>query len=226
MQLMIDGQMRELIEIAAFRQQNDLPPAFGVALFEPKDSEGLGRIDHAASGEALNELRTAVLSGIPDKLALNDLMDFMPRLGNLFRVKLYEVNEVVGLRPVEIDFAAAGFDDVGQALVYALVRSHAGVRSRTRGASAVSFADIYAGWLNDTVRVSQTIHAYRAPDGTLWRLRILNNAYGRVGLVAQTGDDTYYVRDVTLACPAEGFMSALLSAVAGRVIAAVASTTG
>lgn len=220
MQLLIDGQLRDLIEIAAFRQQHDLPPAFGVGLFEPKDSEGLGRIDHAASGEALNELRAAVLSGIPDKLALNDLMDFMPRLGNLFRVKLYDVNEAVGLRPVEIDFAAAGFDDVGQALIYALLRS------RTRGASAVNFAEIYANWLNDTVRVSHTVHEYSAPDGKLWRLHILNNAYGRVGLVAQTEDETHYVRDVALACPAEGFMSALLNAVAGRIIAAVESNAG
>lgn len=215
MQLRIDGQIRELLEISDFRQQYTLPPDFGVGLFEPKETEGLGRIDHAASGEALNELRATVLSGIPERLAKTELLDFMPRLGNLFRVKLYEVNEVVGLHPVEIDFAAAGFDDVGQALLYALVRP------RPAGTQEINFAEIYAHWLNDTVRISQNVHEYAAPDDTVWRIRILNNAYGRVGLVAQTGDETVYVRDVSLACPAEGFMNALLGAVAGRIIAAV-----
>lgn len=211
MPLIIDGQPRDLIDIRAFRERYNLPSEFGAALFEPKNYEGLGRIDQG--GEALNALRATVLDAIPSTLPFAELMDFMPRLGNLFRVKLYEVNEAVGLRPVEIDFAAAGFEDVGQALLYALVR--------TRSAkTSVDFERIYADWLDGTVRVTQTAHVY-THQGSDWQVRTLNTAYGRIGLVVETPDETHYVRDVTLACPAEGFMYSLLRAAAAKITAAL-----
>jgi hypothetical protein len=59
------------------------------------------------------------------------------------------------------------------------------------------------------MRISQTGHAY-AHNGETWSVQIINNAYGRVGLVVETGTVTYHVRDTALACPADGFMAQLL----------------
>ena len=101
--LKFNNQLITLLDLADFRQTYQLPPEFGITLFEHKDYTGLGRVDH--SGTALNELRTAIIDAIPAKLPVNDLLNFLPRLANLFRVKLYEINERVGLRPVEVDFA-------------------------------------------------------------------------------------------------------------------------
>jgi hypothetical protein len=44
-------------------------------------------------------------------------------------------------------------------------------------------------------------------------VRIIQCAYGRIGLVVDTEEQTYYIRDSALACPAEGFMAGLLEAV-------------
>lgn len=203
MHLTIDGEPRLFEPIKAFRVAHDLPPEFGVVLFEPKDYAGLGRIDGA--GADLNAVRAAVLAAIPPGLSLRDWVVFVPELTRLFTGKLYEINPRVNLRDVEIEFAAAGFADVCQAAVYAHLRS-----------AAPHFEQVYTEWLDQSVRVSLTVHEYGA-----WRIQIVTYAYGRAGLIVNTGNATHYVADASLACPAEGYMAALLSDVYERIASAV-----
>ncbi len=202
MRLTLDGALRAFTPIKAFREAHGLPPEFGVALFEPKDFTGLGRIDQV--GAELNGVRAAVLAAIPPNLPLQQWLTFALELTRLFTKKLYEINPKVRLRDVEIEFAAAGFADVCQAVVYALLSA--------RGAEPPSFEAIYGDWLDQSARVSQTVHRYDD-----WQVQIVTHAYGRAGLVVRAGDETYYVQDSSLGCPAEGYMMALLADVAARI---------
>jgi hypothetical protein len=204
MLLNVDGAPRQFIPIKAFREAHDLPPEFGVAMFEPKDFSGLGRIDRA--GAELNSVRAAVLAAIPVGLPLQAWLGFAPELTRLFTNKLYEINPKVHLHDVEIDFAAAGFADVCQAVIYAMLRA--------RGAPPPPFEAIYGEWLDSTTRVSQTIHPYEG-----WQVQIVTHAYGRAGLVVQAQADTFYVQDSALGCPAEGYMASLLTEVGARIMA-------
>ncbi len=203
MRLTIDGAPREFIPIKAFRQAHDLPPEFGVALFEPKDYTGLGRIDQA--GAELNALRAAVLAAIPPDLLLSQWLSFAPELTRLFTDKLYAINSNVRLHDVEIEFAAAGFADVCQAVIYA----------RLRDATPPPFEAIYGAWLDQTARVSQTLHPYRD-----WQVQMVTHAYGRAGMIVHRADQTDYVQDSSLGCPAEGYMAALLAEVAQHILTA------
>ncbi len=202
MRLTVDGTPREFEPIKAFRHTHQLPPEFGVALFEPKDYNGLGRIDRA--GAELNRVRAAVLSAIPPNLPLRGWLAFIPDLTRIFRRKLEEINPIVNLHDVEIEYAAAGFSDVCQAVAYARVRD-----------TAASFEATYGAWLDQTARVSQTIHAYGA-----WQVQIVTYAYGRAGLIAHDGTATYYIGDSALGCPADGYMAALLAEVAAQILSA------
>ncbi|MBI1259189.1 MAG: hypothetical protein GC204_17095 [Chloroflexi bacterium] len=202
MRLTIDGAAHTFIPIKSFRDAHKLPPEFGVALFEPKDYSGLGRIDQA--GAELNGVRTAVLAAIPASLWPQQWLTFIPELTRLFTDQLYAINNKVKLHDVEIEFAAAGFADVCQAVVYALLR--------TRG-DMPPFEAIYGDWLDQTVRVSQTVHRYGD-----WQVQIVTHAYGRAGLIVQTDAETVYVQDAALGCPAEGYMAALLADVAARIV--------
>jgi hypothetical protein len=211
MHLLINGHAREFVEVRAFRAAHGLPDDFGVALFEPKDYTGLGRIDRA--GAELNTLRQAIVAAVPTQIALSALPTYLDDLGPLFLAQLHAINRQVGLLDVEIEFAYAGFQDMCQALLYALLHA------QSTHSAPPSFEQVYTNWLNNTVRVSQNVHVY-AHQSRTWRVQIVNNVYGRVGLMAHVGEDTYYVRESSLACPAEGFMHTLLSEVAERLIAA------
>jgi hypothetical protein len=201
MQLTIEGTPRQFEPIKAFRAKHDLPPEFGVALFEPKDYNGLGRIDRA--GADLNSVRATVLDAIPAKMALRDWLNFIPDLTDLFRRALEAINLKVGLHDVEIEYAAAGFADVCQAVVYAKVRG-----------AEMPFEAIYGMWLDQTVRVSQTVHRYGG-----WDVQIVTHAYGRAGMIVREGSETHYVSDSTLGCPADGYMATLLADVSARILA-------
>ncbi|MEP7292239.1 MAG: hypothetical protein ABI835_10665 [Chloroflexota bacterium] len=203
MRLTIDGIPRQFEPIRAFRAAHDLPPSFGVALFEPKDYSGLGRID--AAGTELNGVRAALLAALPAQMPLRNWLTFLPQLTSLFTAQLNQINPKVRLHEVEIEFAAAGFADVCQAVVYALLRG-----------SAPPFEAIYGEWLDQTARVSQTVHSYGA-----WRVQIVTHAYGRAGLIVSAGEAVHYVADAALGCPAEGFMAALLAEVAGKIALSV-----
>lgn len=203
MRLTIDGVLRSFEPIKTFRAAHNLPPEFGVALFEPKDYAGLGRIDQA--GADLNAVRAVVLAAVPPGLSLREWMAFIPELTRLFVNNLYEINPRVNLHDVEIEFAAAGFADVCQAAVYAHLRG-----------AAPTFAAVYGEWLDASVRVSQAVHVYGA-----WQVHIVTHAYGRAGLIVDTGSVTYYIADAGLGCPAEGYMASLLADVFERIASAV-----
>jgi hypothetical protein len=209
MQLFIDGAACEFVPIKSFRAEYNLPPAFSVALFEPKDYAGLGRIDRA--GSELNDVRRAVLDALPERLSINAWLTFLPQLEALFRDKLVKINAQVGLREVEIDFAVAGFGDVCRALLYALLRA------RAENRPIPTFIQVYAEWLNSTIRVSQAVYIYEHEDEK-WRVQIVNHAYGRIGICVQTGSMIHYVHDGVYGCPAEGYMVALLTDVAAVIV--------
>lgn len=200
MRLTLDGIAHEFMPIKTFREMHELPSDFAIALFEPKDYSGLGRIDGA--GVELNSVRAAVIAALPTRQTPQGWLGLIPELTRVFRERLYAINERVNLRDVEIDFAVAGFSDVCYAVVYTLLRG-----------SAPPFEAIYGAWLDSTARVSQTIHPYRD-----WQVRIVTHAYGRAGMIVSAGAETFYVQDSALACPAEGFMAALLGEVANRIL--------
>jgi hypothetical protein len=212
MQLSINGQLQTFIDIKDFRAQFDLPPHFGVAYFEPKNYTGLGSIERA--GSALNAVRSQMLEAIPQQLSPIQLLPLVDSLSVLFRETLYGINGTVGLREDEVEFAVAGFEDVMQALVYALVGA------RTSDGRLVDFNAIYFGWFGDSTRVSGRVHIFEHAMKPL-HVQVINTAYGRAGLIVDTGDARHYVRDGALACPAEGFMVHLLRDVAARMMAAV-----
>jgi hypothetical protein len=209
-QFSIEGQIRDFIPIKDFRAAHGLPPGFGVAYFEPKDYAGLGRIDSA--GAELNAVRQAVLAAIPAQMPLQGWMGFLPQLVSLFQRSLYDINAQVGLKDVEIEFAVAGFGDVCQALLYAMLRA------RAAGMPMPDFRQVYADWLNSSIKLYGERYDY-AHEGQTWRVTLLVHAYGRAGLIVETGDTTHYVYDPALACPAEGYMAALLAEVAARILA-------
>ncbi len=210
-QFSIEGQIRDFIPVKDFRAAHGLPPTFGVASFEPKDYAGLGRIDSA--GAELNAVRQAVLAAIPARMPLQGWMGFLPQVVSLFQRSLYEINAQVGLKDVEVEFAVAGFGDVCQALLYAMLRARAG------GLPMPDFRQVYAEWLNSSIRLYGEQYDYRH-GGQTWYVTLLVHAYGRAGLIVDAGDLTYYVYDPALACPAEGYMAALLGEVAERILAA------
>jgi hypothetical protein len=209
MQLLMDGELRTFTPIKTFRAAHDLPDTFRVAHFEPKDYTGLGRIDRA--GAELNAVRQAVLSSLPASLSPQAWLAYVPTLRDLFAARLYEINPQVGLKDVEVEFAVAGFSDVCEAVAWAMLRAGA------THTAVPPFEQIYADWLNSTVRVSQAVHVY-LHNGAAWRVQIVNNAYGRIGLIVHTGESAHYVIDSALACPAEGYMLALLGEVAARML--------
>lgn len=208
MQLLIEGEIRQFIPVKTFRAQYDLPPEFGVKLFEPKDYTGLGSIERA--GAELNEVRSAMLAAAPRGLTPSGWLAALPALQSQFRGELERINPAVGLHEVEIDFAAAGFGDMTRAFVYALLRA------RAAGDMPPTYEAVYGAWLNSTVRISGLVHRYRCRERT-WAIRIVNHAYGRAGLIVSMEDGQHYVHDPGLGCPAEGFMWSLLGDLAAII---------
>ena len=78
------------------------------------------------------------------------------------------------------------------------------------------FPAVYQSWLDDSTRVSSTVHLYRQGE-TEFRVRVLNNVYGRVGLEVEAAGKKSYVLDMALACPATSYMRGLCGEVAQRL---------
>ncbi|MCA9334471.1 hypothetical protein KC963_05465, partial [Candidatus Saccharibacteria bacterium] len=72
------------------------------------------------------------------------------------------------------------------------------------------FQLVYHDWLNSTVRVYAQKHTYTLDD-ELAAVQLVAHVYGRIGLLIHTPVITYAVYDSALACPAEGFMTTLLT---------------
>lgn len=208
MQLEIDGIPCEFVPLKAFAAQYDLPASFGTAYFQPKDWHGLARLDDA--GDALNMLRERTLAAVPAGVPASDWLHHLPALTHAFEAHLNAINGQVGLAPQEIAFAVGGFNDVCSAWAFALLRA------QLTHSPPPAFEPVYAQWLQDSVQLSGSVYEY-THHGELWRVRLVLHAYGRVGLQVRTPQQTHYVVDKTLACPAEGFMARLLAQVAAQM---------
>lgn len=212
MQLIINNQTRTLIPIQTFRAQWGLPDTFRMAHFESKEWEDLGSLDGA--GPALAITRQHVIQAVPPQITLTDILSTVDDLSYIFRHELGAANVQVGLRPVEVDFAVSGFYDVLQAVAYRLVElyhSHRG--DLTQIHHNFDFVGIYQNWLDNSVRVSSTMHIYESAD-TQFEVRIIYNIYGHIGLEVTVSNDLYHVMDMSLACPASSYMYDLCNRVA------------
>ncbi len=213
MQLTLNGQLYRFTPLKKFRTQLNLPPEFGVALFEPKNRPNLGSIEGA--GPQLAAIRAQVLAAAPHRLNISQLMPAAKDIARAFHLALLRENATIGLHPPEVDFAAAGFSDVLHAVAYRLVQAqHTG--------TPLNFDAVYQDWLDDSVRVSAATYHY-ANHGQVLSVRIVNNIYGRVGLTVTTGGQTYYVQDTSQACPAASFMDDLCREVSKKLSAALVS---
>lgn len=211
--LTLHGQARTFMPIREYCLFHDLPAEFGVSTFEPKDYTGLASIEQA--GSALNQVRDAVIGWCDSRRGMTlraptALLDVLMQLTEFFRQQLYAINDQVQLKDAEIEYAVSGFTDVNQRLGYAMIQAH------TARTVLPEFAVIYRSWLDDTVRLSSTVHRYEH-RGEAWQVQIINHAYGRMGLLVQRGDELDYVYDSALACPAEGYMMRLLADVAAHL---------
>ena len=208
MKLVIDDTEHDLLPIKTFREQHNLLGTFGIAQFEPKNYEGLGRLDKA--GSDMNDLRDHVLQLIPDSITIQELMGFIDHIQFQFQTDLFNINEAISLKDVEVEFAVAGFGDVLRSMIYKMIPAKASKQEMP------AFEGIYYGWINDSVRVSSQIHKY-PHHSEIWHIQVINHVYGRAGLKVQRSDEVVYIEDGHYLCPAEGFMYALLKDVTHKI---------
>jgi hypothetical protein len=211
MELTIDNQLRKFIPLADFQKAWHLPHDFGVAHFEPKNWDDLGSI--AGAGSALTGIKQIVLQAVPAHISLNQLMPTVDRLVTGFRIALEAANQQIGLRPVEVDFAVAGFQDILQDVVYRLIQLHQLHRQNiTSLQSDFDFNAVYQHWLDNGTRVAVQPKCYEY-NGQTFRVYLIYNPYGRVGfkvaITAGAAEQIFYVADFSLACPAAAFMRSL-----------------
>jgi hypothetical protein len=219
MQLLIEQQYQTLIPLPSFREQWHLPDDFEVALFEPKEWTELGSMEGA--GRDLSAVRQRVGQAVPTSLPPARLREAIEALTRYFEQELQAANTQVGLREVEVDFAVAGFGDVLQAVAYRLIQLAQLYRHDPAQVEAkFDFTELYQSWLDGSVRLSTKIHTYRQGE-TEFKVQILNNVYGRIGLEVETGGERYYILDMALACPAASYMRSLCGEVAQKICQAV-----
>lgn len=211
MQLTLNGQRRHFTSLKKFSAEYNLPSEFGVAFFEPKNRPNLGSIDGA--GPQLAAIRQDVLAVVPANLMIDQLLPAVKQIAFSFRLALERENNRIGLHPPEVDFAAAGFADVLQAVAYRLVQLQP-------SGAALDFDAVYQGWLDDSVRVS-VAESHYAHNGEDFLVRLVNNIYGRVGLIVTVAGQTHYVQDTSQACPAASFMDDLCRDVSHKLGAAL-----
>ena len=212
MQLLINNQNRTLITIQTFRAKWELPNSFQMAYFESKEWEGLGSLDGARP--ALATTRQHVIQSVPSQITLTSLLSTVDDLSYIFRHELGAANVQIDLRTVEVDFAVSGFTDVLQAVAYRLVElyhNHRNDLAQIR--HNFDFAGIYQTWLDNSVRISTTTHIYDHAD-TQFKVRIIYNIYGHIGLEVAVTNELYHVLDMSLACPASSYMYDLCNQVA------------
>lgn len=212
MQLRINNQNRTLIPIQTFRAQWGLPDSFQMVYFESKEWKGLGSLEGA--GPALATVRQRMIQAVPSQVTISSLLSAVDDLSYIFRHELGAANVRIGLRSVEVDFAVSGFYDVLQAVAYRLAELyHTHRNDLTQLGHSFDFPNIYQTWLDNSVQVSTTTHTYKHND-TQFKVRIIYNIYGHIGLEVETANELHYVVDMSLACPASSYMYELCSQVA------------
>jgi hypothetical protein len=210
-QIKINYQPYDLIPVSVFRQTWHLPEDFGIRLFEPKPSAGLGSLDQ--SGNALTTIQENLMEVMPTTVSPDALMDYAEVLTNTFEYELVAVNEVINLKPVEVDFATAGFGDVMRAVVYKLVQLfHTYKQTPTKIEAEFNFTEVYWNWVDDSTRLGGNIYPYSTAEHE-FEVRVIYNIYGRIGLEVLVNDEIYYVYDPILSCPASNYMLHLTEAV-------------
>lgn len=221
---MINNRNHTLTPLPTFRARWGLPDDFTIACFEAKQWDGLGSVGGA--GPALARVKQHLLEAVPPVVTLPGLFGQVDILSNIFQRELEIANRQIGLRQVEIEFAVAGFQDVLQAVAYRLIQlAHACRYDMARLCREFDFRVVYQTWLDDSVRVSATVHPYQHGE-TQFEVRVIYNAYGRVGLEVRMPDgDLHYVADPSLACPASGYMEILEQQVAQTLCQALARST-
>ena len=141
-------------------------------------------------------------------------MPAVDEIAQLFRQELTVANQQIGLRSVEVDFAVSGFYDVMQAVAYRLLElTHLHRQNLETVVNQFDFLTIYQTWLDDSVRVSGVAHNFQHNDRH-FKVRVIYNIYGHVGLEVEFAGEIYYVADMSLACPASNYMQELCGAVA------------
>lgn len=219
MQLTLNGVAHPFIPLATFRAQWQLPEDFKLARFSPKDWTGLGSLEHGGPG--LARLRQAVVRAVPGAVPLARLRDQVRALSGLFLSQLQLANADIGLREMEVDFAAAGFQDVMEATAMHLIQlSHRHQHDLAQLQRDFDFETVYQAWLEAATRVFEQEHLYPY-HGLNFVVRVVHNPYGRIGLEVRQGQDTHYVADPALACPAAGYMHDLEAEVAAALCAAL-----
>jgi len=210
MDIIINHQRHTLTPIRQFRLDYHLPDNFGVAHFEPKDFTGMASIDGA--GDALDSLRQAIVDIVLPRTTPIPTFETIEKIIRQFDKALRTVNQHIGLRDVEIGYATSGFGDMLNAWLYEQMRAH-----QTKSI-AMPFDQVYADWVANSGRRSEKMYVY--PHQNMeWQIRLLNNAYGRMGLQVDMPDKTVYVHDTAYLCPAEGFVHQLLRDVVKKLSA-------
>jgi hypothetical protein len=202
MHLLIDGELRELIPIKHYRTLHNLPDSFTITTFEPKAEPDLASLDHTPP-QALQSIHENTLKAIKKGLSPIEIIAHIDILTPTFDQSLRRVNDQIGLKDVEIEFAVSGFDDALRRWGYALITP-----------DAPTWETVHAQWLMDSVRISGKVFDY-PPDLII---QIISTIYGRVGLRIKQMGAVDYVLDRTHACPAEGFMTHLMRDVAHALI--------
>ncbi len=205
----IDGTAHDFIALKDFRAQLGLPESFSIAWFQPKDFTGLGSIKGANS--ELAYVRQALLETLPDGFPPSGWSSLSVTLQIAFRRLLVEVNPHIGLKPEEIDYAVNG---LGQVCYLLFQRC---THARMRGQPLPTFDEVHHEWLMSSVIVSPKIYGYPQGD-EVWGVRVIEYAYGRVGMAVITPQGIFAVMDRQYTCPAENFMTLLLRDVVQHIL--------
>lgn len=212
MQLVINHKNQAFVPIQKFRVQFGLPDTFRMDHFEAKEWAGLGSTE--GSGAILAAMRRRIIQAVPSQITIQTLMPAVDEIAQRFRQELTVANQQIGLRSVEIDFAVSGFYDVLQAAAYRLLElTHLHHQNLAAVVDHFDFLSVYQAWLNDSVRVSGVAHNFQH-NGRHFKVRVIYNVYGHVGLEVEFAGEIYYVADMSLACPATSYMQELYVAVA------------
>ncbi|MDX1520702.1 MAG: hypothetical protein R3264_03670 [Anaerolineae bacterium] len=206
MHLLIDGQPCQFIPLKVFISTWNLPEEFGVQAFGRKDWP-VGSLDEG--GRALNQVKQAVLATVPDRVTLPELLNQSQSLARIFRAELEQVNIEINLTQDQLDFAVDGLQNVLHDVVYGLITLYHAHRDHPHKIQAeFDFATLYQNWLNTSATIFAQTYPYQASE-TMFLVRIVAYAYGRIGLQISVDNAVYYVLDPTFACPAANFMGNL-----------------
>lgn len=209
MRLTVAGQLRDFISLKRFRAERELPRDFNIDHFEPKIWVGLGAMDSRRATDGMEILKQEVLKAVPTTVEMNDLLKAVDEIGKVFFFQLQAANTHIHLKDEEVDFAVSGFNNVMRDVAYRLLQlnhTHQGDRDTIR--SAFSFHQVYYHWIDSSARISGVAHLY-SHRGITFKVQVIYNVYGRVGLEVVQDDQVFYLEDTSLACPASSYMMTL-----------------